>query len=80
MALLTSIDPFRIDKQTARRIDETDGTVIYSAYADIGTVDSDSKWQIKRITFSGATHKIEWADGNNNFDNVWDNRGSLTYI
>lgn len=50
----------------------------YVGYAPSGSLDSQAVWQIMRIdALSGD--KVEYADGNTLFDNVWDNRASLTY-
>ena len=61
------------------RIDEASDTVIYKGNAPVGTSDSSSQWKIQKITIVGAITKIEYADGNTNYDNSWDNRASLTY-
>lgn len=66
-------------KPYAQRIDEASATVTYVAVAAIGTVDAGATWQIKRLTTSGNVVTIEWADGNSNFDNVWNDRASLAY-
>lgn len=60
-------------------IDEASSTVTYIGEATTGTTTSSSNWRIKRLTQSGSVLIIEWADGNGNFDNIWDNRTSLTY-
>lgn len=52
-------------------------TYTYIGQADPGTLESESAWQIKRMTNSNNT--ILFADGNANFDNVWTNRASLSY-
>ena len=36
-------------------------------------------WQLIRVEESGGDTKVLWADGNDLFDNIWDNRASLTY-
>lgn len=37
-------------------------------------------WKIMKITYSGANPvTVEWADGNDKADNIWDNRASLSY-
>lgn len=33
-----------------------------------------------RMLVSGNTKTFQYADGNLNFDNVWDNRTALTYL
>jgi hypothetical protein len=62
-----------------KNFDTTDGSVIYIGYAIPGTLDSDAGWQITKITISGAIIKFRYADSNLDFDNVWNNRGSLDY-
>jgi hypothetical protein len=42
-----------------------------------GTLSSAAGWRIQKIT--DATGTTVWADGNAKFDNVADNRASLTY-
>ena len=61
------------------RMDEASSTITYVGEASIGTSSASAAWRIKRITTSGTQTIIEWADGNNNFDNIWDNRASLSY-
>ena len=67
----------------AQRLDETvPGTVLYLGLAKAGTLNAAEFWQIQRITFitSGQDDlEIEWADGNLNFDNIWDDRLGLAY-
>lgn len=62
-----------------KRVDEASATVTYIGQAQDGSSIGNAVWQIQRITSSGGATEIEWADGNNNFDNVWDDRASLTY-
>ena len=45
------------------------GTYKYFGDAAVGTSLTDASWRVSRITT--ATSKIEWADGNSNFDNVF---------
>lgn len=58
--------------------DVTTGGVVYVGYADPGTATSAASWRIKKIDTSNYPITT-WADGNSNFDNVYDNRASLTY-
>lgn len=60
-------------------VDEASATVTYVGEAAPGSATSGALWRIKRITISGTETLVEWADGNGNFDNVWNNRASLTY-
>ena len=54
--------------------------VEYIGVAQPGSLTSESKWQIRKMSYSGnLTTAILFADGNTNFDNIWDNRASLSY-
>jgi len=68
-----------IEATKATRLDEVSSSLTYIGEADIGALDSSSKWLIKRMQKTGTVTKIEWADGNSREDNIWDNRASLTY-
>ena len=65
----------------AKRYDEVSATVSYLGIADAGTATSAASWQIQRITFGASDQDvtIEFADGDVSYDNVWDNRASLSY-
>lgn len=62
----------------ATRIDEASATVTYIGKADPGTASSAASWQIQKVDTTSGT-VITFADGNSNFDNIWDNRASLSY-
>lgn len=53
------------------------GTYTYIGEAAPGSATSAAVWRIQRITNADST--IEWADGDGDFNNVWDNRASLSY-
>lgn len=54
---------------------QTAGAMTYIGKALCGSATSDSVWQIKRINATAGT-VIEWADGDQNFDNEFDNRAT----
>jgi hypothetical protein len=55
-------------------------TVAYLGQASPGTATSSALWRIQKLTFSvDGDVAVTWADGNADFDNVWDNRASLSY-
>lgn len=63
----------------ALRLDDTTtANVTYVGKAASGSSESDAVWQIQRIDESSGM-EITWADGDQLFDNVWNNRASLTY-
>lgn len=63
----------------ATRVDDTTtADVVYIGNAPIGSASGASVWQIKKLdTSSGVV--TTWADGDALFNNVWDNRASLSY-
>jgi len=45
-----------------------------------GAAKGESVWRIKKISYSGGYFIGEtWADGDELYDNEWDNRASLSY-
>ena len=69
--------------QGAARLDDTvGGTVLYFAQAVAGTLNAAAVWQIQRITFPTPGEDdsvVEWADGDLKYDNVWNDRLTLSY-
>lgn len=70
-------DVTTIDKTYATRIDDQT-PILYVGKAPVGSATSAAVWQIHKIDETSGVI-ITWADGNANFDNVWDNHSSLTY-
>lgn len=55
-------------------------TVSYYGKAVVGTAKGSALWQIQRHTSTAEGNlSIEWADGEAEYDNIWDNRASLSY-
>lgn len=60
--------------------DQVSSTVAYYGIAVVGSLLADAVWQIKKIVFtSSGGVSVTWADGNNRFDNVWNDRATLSY-
>ena len=57
--------------------DTTTADTVYLGYAVGGSLTSDSVWKIAKVDTSNKN--ILLADGNNNYDNEWDNRATLNY-
>ena len=53
----------------------------YVGTAFPGTATSAALWRIKNLTYDGSNNLtgVLWADGDTNYDNVWDDRASLSY-
>lgn len=64
--------------QYALQLDEASTTVTYIGEAAVGTATSAASWRIKRMTDTGDL-VIDWADGDDSFDNVWADRATLSY-
>ena len=61
------------------RLDKVSTTTTYIGEAIPGSSESDSVWRIKRMVEDGDDLQILFADGDSNFDNIWNNRASLSY-
>jgi hypothetical protein len=74
-----------IVQQTKKRngpkpiVDEYDSNTTYVGYAGFGASKADAVWQIKKVLRNGTVTEILWADGNDRYDNIWNNRTALTY-
>lgn len=60
------------------RVDVASSTVTYIGKAAPGASAGASVWQIMKIDTSSGT-SITWADGDDNYDNEWDERANLSY-
>ena len=58
---------------------DTVGTTTYLGYANPGTLTSAALWAVKKVVETGGDAVFTWADGDKEFDNIWDDRLSLTY-
>lgn len=64
----------------AQRVDDsTTPNTVYIGYAALGSLEADPVWRMKKIdTTSGAD--TTWADGDDSYDNIWNDRTTLTYL
>lgn len=53
----------------------------YLGKADIGTATSASGWQIKKFIYDASNNltDIQFAEGDEAFDNIWDSRTTYSY-
>lgn len=61
------------------RIDESTPNIIYNGFAVTGASTAEAIWAIQRVTRDKDIIVYEWADGNELYDNVWDDRYNLAY-
>lgn len=62
-----------------KRFEEASAGVYYLGEAVLGSAEGSAVWRLQKITEVGSLLTIIWADGNSNFDNVWNDRATLTY-
>jgi len=74
--LVSRTDESALTMRTA--VDSGDSNITYVGDAVPGTATNEAKWRIMKIDKTTGT-VITWADGNGEFDNIWDNRESLSY-
>lgn len=57
------------------------GLPVYIGHAAPGTATSAALWRIQKLSYDASNRltTIEWADGNGEFDNIWDDRATLSY-
>lgn len=67
------------DSNYAMKIDASVAGTTYIGKAGIGSATSSALWSIKKIVESASVTTITWADGDDLFNNVWDDRASLSY-
>lgn len=76
---LTSLNGLTTNNPSyATRLDQASATITYVGDAIPGSLSSAAVWRLKRLDETAGL-VITYADGNANFDNVWDNRASLSY-
>jgi len=66
--------------QLALEYDVVSSTLSYLGEANPGTATSAASWRIKRLVFDASGDiTVTYADGDSSFNNIWDNRASLSY-
>ena len=74
-------DPFVTSEPVllAKQYDQATATLAYLGEAQPGTATNVAQWRIQRLDFTAGV-VITWANGDTQFDNIWDNRAGLTYL
>jgi len=55
------------------------GGITYIGEAIPGTATSTAGWRVQKITAVGTLTTMQFAAGGSKFDQIWDNRASLSY-
>ena len=79
-AILDELQSDISDKRLTVRLDQVSDNLFYVGKALIGSNESSSGWQIVRYTITGSILKSEYADGSEAFNQVWNDRTTLTYV
>mgnify|MGYP001577280341 CR=1 FL=1 len=63
------------------RWDYASTTIRYQGHASPGTATSAARWRIKRFTFDsqGRHTATEFAGGSGEYNQIWDDRASLSF-
>lgn len=67
------------EKERTILVDAASSSTTYVGIGKLGSDESQAVWQIFRINTASNVTKVQFADSNENFDNVWADRASLTY-
>jgi hypothetical protein len=78
--ILAEIQSDTANKTLTVRLDEVSDTLFYVGKAVVGSVDANAVWQIVRYTQTGVILKSEYANGAEAFNQIWNDRTTLTYI
>ena len=68
-----------IEEKYITKLDTSTSNFTYIGKASINSIDSNPVWQIKLINESISPTTILFAEGTEDFINIWDNRLSYTY-
>lgn len=60
-------------------LDDAGSGVSYVGKAKPGSATSSAVWRVFKMVEASGDITITYADGNAQFDNIWDNRASLSY-
>ena len=67
------------DRGLVVKIDEAVAGTTYFGFSKTSSNTALAVWSIKRMVEAAGVTTITRADGNGQYDNVWDNRASLSY-
>ncbi len=60
-------------------VDSVSTSVTYVGVAKLGSDEATAVWQIRKLTTTGTVTKIQYANGSRRFNQIWNDRASLTY-
>lgn len=78
--VITILTDDKQGKNLTVRLDQISADLFYVGKALIGSIDSNSTWQIVKYTKTGNILKSEYANGSELFNQIWNNRLTINYI
>jgi hypothetical protein len=72
-------DKIIVKNDSPTRFDIIDENNVYLGWAEYGIDESEPLWKIKNIKNNGGIWSSKFGDGNELYDNVWNNRTILNY-
>lgn len=72
-------DKIIVKRDVPTRIDIVDENNVYLGWAEYGADESKPVWRIKNIKNNNGIWSEKYADGDELYDNVWNNRSILNY-
>jgi hypothetical protein len=69
-----------IKDEIPTRIDEVNDFLCYLGYAEYGAGEDEPKWKIRRIQQIGNVWEQKYAEGEQYYRHVWNDRASLVYL
>jgi hypothetical protein len=62
-------------------VDFVGDDLVYRGWANPGSISSQPLWRVRRTRFVGADGDVihDWANGNGEFTNIWDDRATFSY-
>jgi hypothetical protein len=66
-----------VDLGVALRFEQASSVILYLATGLFGALESEAKWKIQKIDITSG---VSIKNASQDFDQIWDNRASLTYV
>lgn len=60
-------------------LDTSSSSTVYVGEAVPNSATSSALWRVYKVAVGATSTAVTFADGNDDFDNIWDDRSSLTY-
>ena len=69
-----------VKDESPTRVDEVSDTLFYLGWAKSTVNEDEPIWKIRRIQLVGSVWELKYANGNQYYRSIWDDRAILTYL